>query len=166
MTRTYDRDTKHYDRVVLDHLVAVGQAQYYPAQGGIYVIKTEDGTVAVRQHQIIEINTPLVTPVAVEVDDVVEVRVPSPMDGYSGKECYDGEDTGPGGVVYDSMLILAEEFVSRCQPGTDPLAIVREMLDDVEGEVEAGVREAVDAARRPSRGRLSQSQDDLIQHFS
>ena len=104
--------------------------------------------------------------------DVVEVRVPSPMDGYHGQECYDGEDTGPGGVVYDSMLELAQEFVARCQPGTDPLRVVRDMLDDYEGEVEAGVREAVAGARQgvsapnkgeSQRGYLSPArEDDLL----
>jgi hypothetical protein len=169
VTRIYDRETKHYDRAVLTHLVETGQAQYYPAQGGIYVVKTESGTVAVRAHQVIDL------PVTAVVADVVEVRVPSPMDGYHGQECYDGEDTGPGGVVYDSMLELAQEFVARCQPGTDPLRVVRDMLDDYEGEVEAGVREAVAGARQgvsapnkgePQRGYLSPArEDDLLRQF-
>lgn len=161
MTRIYDRDTKHYDRAVLTHLVETGQAQYYPAQGGIYVIKTEDGTVAVRPHQIID------RPVPVVVEDVVEVRVPSPMDGYSGQECYDGEDTGPGGVVYDSMLALAEQWVALCSTDkdADPLMVVRQMLDDYEGEVEQAVREQI-AGATPRRGFLTEAQeDDLLRKF-
>lgn len=166
MTRTYAREAKHYDRAVLTHLVETGQAQYYPAQGGIYVIKIEDGTVAVRQHQIID------RPVPVVVTDVVEVRVPSPMDGYSGKECYDGEDTGPGGVVYDSMLALAEQWVALCSTDkdADPLMVVRQMLDDYEGEVEQAVREQIAGATAPARrvrrsGLTAAEEQELLQHF-
>lgn len=70
MTRTYARDTKHYDRKVLAHLVETGQATFFDGPG-IYVIKTEDGTVAVRPHQIVD--SGLTVPVTVEVTDVVEV---------------------------------------------------------------------------------------------
>lgn len=76
MPRTYARETKHYDRAVLTHLVDTGEARYYPAQGGIWVIKTEDGTVAVRAHQVIDIPAPV--KVEVEVEDVVEIPAPPP----------------------------------------------------------------------------------------
>ena len=51
MTRTHERETKHYDFKVLSHLVAAGEATYYEGPG-IFVIKTEDGTVAVRPNQV------------------------------------------------------------------------------------------------------------------
>lgn len=167
MTRIYDRDTKHFDRAVIEHLVATGQATFF-AGANAYVVKTEDGTFAVRPHQIVD--TGLTVPVAAVVTDVVEVRAPSPMDGYSGQECYDGEDTGPGGVVYDSMLALAQEWVARCSDdkNADPLVTVRRMLDDYEGEVEQAVREQVAGARaaaRPRRGALSADQEDLLRNF-
>lgn len=167
MTRTYDRDTKHYDRVVIEHLVATGQATFYPGANA-YVVKTEDGTFAVRSHQIVD--TGLTVPVAAVVTDVVEVRTPSPMDGYSGQECYDGEDTGPGGVVYDSMLALAQRWIALCgdNKDADPLVLVRRMLDDVEGETEQAVREQIAAAKapaRPRRGALSADQEDLLRNF-
>lgn len=57
MTRTYDREGKHYDFAVLTHLVETGEATFYDGPG-IYVIKTEDGTVAVRPHQVIFTATP------------------------------------------------------------------------------------------------------------
>lgn len=160
MTRIYARETKHYDRAVLTHLVETGQASFFDGPG-IYVIKTEDGTVAVRPHQIIDLPAPAV------VEDVVEVRVPSPMDGYCGQEQYDGEDTGPGGVVYDSMLALAEEWIAVCgtDKNGDPLVIVRQMLDDHEGEVEAAVREQIAEAKAPKRGRLTPEQQDVLRSF-
>ena len=57
MTRTYDRDGKHYDFALLTHLVEIGEATFYDGPS-IYVIKTEDGTVAVRPHQVIFTSTP------------------------------------------------------------------------------------------------------------
>jgi hypothetical protein len=68
----YERDGKHYDIAVLTHLVEKGEATFYDGPG-IYVIKTEDGTVAVRPHQVISI------PVAVTLTDVVEFTAP-PVD--------------------------------------------------------------------------------------
>lgn len=59
MSRTYDRDTKHYDRAVLNHLVEIGEASFFET-AGVYVVKTEDGTFAVRPHQIVEIAAPVV----------------------------------------------------------------------------------------------------------
>lgn len=166
-TTRYSRETKHYDRKVLTHLVETGQGRFYPVQGGIYVIKTEDGTVAVRPHQVIDL------PVTRVVEDVVEVRVVSPMDGYHGQERYDGEDVGPGGVVYDSLLALAERRVALGGVDSDPLVLVRQMLDDESGDLEREVRAEVEpgtAKSRPSaRGRsrvMSPSEeDDLLAHF-
>lgn len=157
MARTYERETKHYDRVVLDHLVATGQATFFAA-ANTYVVKTEDGTFAVRPHQIVE------TPVVIK--DVVEIRVPSPMDGYCGQEQYDGEDTGPGGVVYDAMLALAEEWIStEGMPGTDPLILVRKMLDDPQWE--ADIRAQVENGRRfTKRSWVSaDEQDEILGYF-
>lgn len=57
MSRTYERDTKHYDFAVLTHLVETGQATFFEGPG-IFVVKTEDGTVAVRPHQVIFTATP------------------------------------------------------------------------------------------------------------
>ena len=56
MSRTYDRDTKHYHRAVIDHLVETGEATYFEA-ADVYVIKSDEGTFAVRSHQIIDIET-------------------------------------------------------------------------------------------------------------
>lgn len=90
MARVYDRQTRHYSRATIDHLVETGQARYYPAQGGIYVIKTESGTVAVRSHQII--NLPPVTAVveSVEVfpsqDTPPAVAAPATTSWVSGDE--------------------------------------------------------------------------------
>ena len=160
MTRSYDRDAKHYDRTVLTHLVETGQATFFAA-ANVYVVKTEEGTVAVRPHQIVEITTSLVS-------QPVEDRVASPMDGYHGQEQYDGEDTGPGGVVYDGLLELAEEFLAVLgDTGTDPLSVVRRMLDDYEGECEQAVREQVADARRGAarparRGFLTEAQEDNL----
>lgn len=158
MTRTYARDAKHYDRTVLTHLVETGQATFFAA-ANVYVIKTEDGTVAVRPHQIVEITTALVS-------QPVQERVASPMDGYSGQECYDGEDTGPGGVVYDALLALAEEYVAVLGSDTDPLVVVRRMLDDEAGEVEHAIREQVADARPTRRGFLTEArEEDLLGKF-
>lgn len=130
MTRSYDRESKHYDFRVLTHLVETGQATFYEGPG-IYVLKTEDGTVAVRPHQVIF--TPDQAPFTLTV---VEEKVPSPMDGYSCKEQYDLEDAGPGGVVYDGALDLAERFLALDgnKGGVDPLIIVRRILDDETGD--------------------------------
>ena len=163
MSRSYARDAKHYDRSILNHLVETGQATFFAAPG-VYVVKTEDGTVAVRPHQIIEITTPVVT-------QPVEVRVPSPMDGYHGQEQYDGEDTGPGGVVYDGLLALAQEYIAQFGMDVDPLVYVRRMLDDEDGEYRLALREQIEDARRfdtpePQRGYLSARQeDDLLRKF-
>lgn len=168
MTRTYARETKHFDRTVIAHLVETGQATFFPG-ADVYVVKTEEGTVAVRPHQIIEITTPLVT-------QPVEVRVASPMDGYQAKENYDGEDTGPGGVVYDDALELAEAWVALGMRHVDPLKIVRDILDDEDGEYAVSLREAIEDARQAARpaprrqvrrsGMTSDEERDLLMNFS
>ncbi len=73
MSRTYDRDTKHYDFAVLTHLVETGEATFYEGPG-IFVIKTEDGTVAVRPNQVIFTATP--APFTI-VEPVAEVQAPA-----------------------------------------------------------------------------------------
>lgn len=159
MTRIYDRETKHYDFKVLTHLVETGQATFFEGPS-IYVIKTEDGTVAVRPEQVI------FTPDPAPFTLVVEEKVASPMDGYSGQEKYDGEDTGPGGVVYDAMLALAEEWIStEGDPGTDPLILVRKMLDDPQWE--ADIRAQVENGRRfTKRSWVSaDEQDEILGYF-
>lgn len=50
----YEREGKHYDRAVLRHLVATGQARHYPGPD-VYVVTTEDGTFGVRPHQVIDL---------------------------------------------------------------------------------------------------------------
>lgn len=164
MARSYDRETKHYDFKVLTHLVETGQATFFDGPG-IYVIKTEDGTVAVRPHQVIF--TPDPAPFTV----VVEEKVPSPMDGYSGQEKYDGEDVGPGGVVYDSMLELAERWIAtEGVPGMDPLYLVRRMLDDeryeatIRDQVANGQRVTERAAARRACS-LGDEAEELLRHF-
>lgn len=154
MTRTYDRDAKHYDRTVLTHLVETGQATFFAA-ANVYVVKTEDGTVAVRPHQIIEITTPVVT-------QPVEVEAASPMNGYHGQEQYDGEDIGPHGVVFQGLLVLAQDYVAALGLDTDPLVFVRRMLDDEAGEVEHAIREQVADARPARRGFLTEAQEDNL----
>lgn len=72
MARSYDRETKHYDFKVLTHLVETGQATFFDGPG-IYVIKTEDGTVAVRPHQVFF--TPDPAPFTIVEADEVEARV-------------------------------------------------------------------------------------------
>ena len=183
MTRRYDRETKHYFRDVLTHLVETGQGTFYP-NPGVYVIKTEDGTVAVRPHQIIDRNRyrpvdmstfdpRVLIPFGAEGDVTITVTAPeaptgSPMDGYHGQERYDGEDTGPGGVVYDGAMRLAEEAVATFGGG-DPLAYVRRILDDEDGEYAWSLREAIEdhqrSAARPSRLRRFQEQEELLRHF-
>lgn len=170
MTRSYERDAKHYDFAVLTHLVETGQASFFDGPG-IFVVKTENGTVAVRPHQVIFTATP--APFKI----VEEVRVPSPMDGYHGQECYDGEDTGPGGVVYDGALKLALEAVECFGRNSDPLVYVRRILDDEDGEYTLSLRESIDDRRRfgpsklfaeeePQRGYLTTHQeDDLLRKF-
>lgn len=157
MTRTYDRETKHYDFALLSHLVETGQATFFDGPS-IYVIKTEDGTVAVRPHQVIFTATP--APFTIVV---------SPMDGYHGQEKYDGEDTGPGGVVYDSMLDLAGKYLGDNLEGTDPLAIVRRMLDDESFEKMVIDEVTGGTAKKPRRrnGWVSANEaDELLAHFS
>lgn len=164
MTRTYDRETKTYDFAELSLLMEAGQAMYYEGPS-IWVIKTAEGTVAVRPHQVTFTASPA----------PFEIKIVSPMDGYHGQEKYDGEDTGPGGVVYDSMLQLAEEWIAACSPisDIDPLTLVRRMLDDEEGEYELAIREQLDDARRavaaPKRrnGWVSATEaNELVAHFS
>jgi hypothetical protein len=89
MSRTYERDTKHYDFAVLTHLVETGQATFFEGPG-IFVIKTEDGTVAVRPHQVIFTATPapfdIVVP-AEEPEAVVADPSSAPRNGwYSASE--------------------------------------------------------------------------------
>lgn len=71
MSRTYDRDGKHYDFALLTHLVEIGEATFYEGPS-IFVIKTEDGTVAVRPHQVFMRSTPApFTIVVPDEDDTV-----------------------------------------------------------------------------------------------
>lgn len=166
----YDRETKHYDRNVLAAMVAAGEATYFTAPD-IYVVKTEEGTFAVRPHQIID--TALITVLNSDryqpITDVDVITAPSPMDGYCGKEQYDGEDTGPGGVVYDSALALAEEAVAIF--GGDPQGFLRRILDDEDGEYVWGLRESMEdhvRAGRPVQPKLARrraEQGDLLKHF-
>lgn len=165
MARIYSRDEKHYDFKLLSHLVETGQATFFEGPA-IYVIKTEDGTVAVRPHQVI------FTPDPAPFTLVIEEKVASPMDGYFGQERYDGEDTGPGGVVYDSMLAIAEKFLGANPEGIDPLVIVRKMLDD-EGYADLITNEAngvpvspVDQSQRAATSWVSASeQDEILGYF-
>lgn len=159
MARTYERNEKHYDFKLLTHLVETGQAKFYEGPG-IYVLKTEDGTVAVRPHQV------FFTPDPAPFTLVVEERVASPMDGYFGKEEFDGEDTGPGGVVYDSALALAEQVLARRgDTTTDPLSLVRRMLDD--RSCESQLREELDnTPQKASTSWVSASeQDEILGYF-
>lgn len=57
MSRSYEREGKHYDFALLSHLVETGQATFFEGPS-IFVIKTEDGTVAVRPHQVLFTPTP------------------------------------------------------------------------------------------------------------
>lgn len=167
----YDRETKHYDRNVLAAMVADGAATYFEA-ADVYVVKTEEGTFAVRPHQIID--TALITVLTSDryqpITDVEVITAPSPMDGYSGQEQYDGEDTGPGGVVYDSMLAIAEKFLGDNPEGIDPLEIVRRMLDNesyaqlITDEANGIPITPCDQSRR-AFARRQNEQDDLLKHF-
>lgn len=159
MSRTYDRETKTYDFALLTQLVETGQATFFDGPG-IYVIKTEDGTVAVRPHQVTFTATP--APFTL----IVEETVVSPMDGYSAKEDYDGEDTGPGGVVYDSALALAERVLARRGSSTDPLILVRRILDDrsYERELRAELEQSTDRPARSARYATTEAQE-LLNHF-
>lgn len=93
MSRTYERDGKHYDFALLTHLVEIGEATFYEGPS-IFVIKTEDGTVAVRPHQVIFTSTPapftIVVPDEDEADGepevVAEVEVPRGPGGLSASE--------------------------------------------------------------------------------
>jgi hypothetical protein len=75
MTRIYERETKHYDFAVLTHLVETGQATFFEGPG-IFVVKTEDGTVAVRPHQVIFTATPAPFDIVVPDEPVAEVEIP------------------------------------------------------------------------------------------
>ena len=68
MARNYERDGKHYDFAVLTHLVETGEATFFDGPG-IYVLKTEDGTVAVRPHQVVFASTPAPLTIT-EVDEI------------------------------------------------------------------------------------------------
>lgn len=76
MSRTYERETKHYDFSLLTHLVETGQATFFEGPS-IYVIKTEDGTVAVRPHQVIFTATP--APFEIVVADETVSEDPTPV---------------------------------------------------------------------------------------
>ena len=96
---------------------------------------------------------------------IAEEKITSPMDGYHGQERYDGEDTGPGGVVYDSMLELAEAWIAtEGVPGMDPLYLVRRMLDD--SQYEADIRAQAENGRRVTRTcRRAAEAKELLEHF-
>lgn len=160
MTRTYDRQAKTYDFDVLTRLVEAGQGTFFEGPG-IFVIKTENGTVAVRPEQVTFTPSPL--------------RILSPMDGYHGQEQYDGEDTGPGGVVYDSALALAEKWIAVVgkDKNADPLVLVRRILDDEDREYELALQEDIDdtlraqAAPKRRNGWVSADEaDELLSHFT
>ena len=160
MTRSYDRDAKTYDFDVLTRLVEAGQATFFDGPG-IFVLKTETGTVAVRPHQVTFTPTP------------IHITYVSPMDGYSCKEQYDLEDAGPGGVVYDSALALAEKWIAVCGKDIDPLVIVRRILDDEDRKYELDLQEDIDdtlrAGSAPKRrnGWVSATEaEELLNHFS
>ena len=76
MSRTYERDGKHYDFALLSHLLEIGEATFFEGPS-IFVIKTEDGIVAVRPHQVFFRPTPapftIVVPDEDEADGEPEV---------------------------------------------------------------------------------------------
>jgi hypothetical protein len=164
MTRSYERDGKHYDFAVLTHLVETGEATFYEGPS-IYVIKTEDGTVAVRPHQVIFTSTPA----PFTLTQVEEIAAPSPMDGYYGQERYDGEDIGPHGVVFQGAQELAVKFLGDNPDGIDPLEIVRRILDDQTGEYTRFLQNEIDGtaplARRSSSWVSADEEDEILKHF-
>lgn len=74
MTRIYDRETVTWRLEDLQALVAAGQAEYFPGGGGIYVVKSDQGTFAVRSHQI-EVPERVVVKAAVAQVDQEAVEV-------------------------------------------------------------------------------------------
>jgi hypothetical protein len=165
MTRIYDRETKHYDFALLSHLVETGQATFFEGPA-IYVIKTEDGTVAVRPHQVIFTATPA----------PFEIVVVSPMDGYQSQERFDGEDVGPHGVVFQGALDIAEKFLALDgnPTGIDPLEIVRRILDDetdgylrlIKNQIAGIPVPPCDQSRRRTGWVSGTEADELVAHFS
>jgi hypothetical protein len=93
MSRTYERDGKHYDFALLTHLVEIGEATFFEGPS-IFVIKTEDGTVAVRPHQVFFRPTPAPFTVVVPDEDeadgepevVAEVEVARGPGGLSAAD--------------------------------------------------------------------------------
>lgn len=157
----YDREDARYDIDLLQMMVTEGLGTYFPA-ADTYVIKVDGRSLAVRSHQVITRAEKAVTmPVIV----IAEEKVASPMDGYYGQERYDGEDTGPGGVVYDSMLELAQSWIAtEGIPGMDPLYLVRQMLDDP--QYEADIRAQAENGRRVTRTcRRAAEAKELLKHF-
>jgi hypothetical protein len=80
-----------------------------------------------------KISGPVALPLASELKGV------DAMAGYSAREEYDGEDVGPGGVVYDSALALAEQWVATF--GGDVATNMRHILEDTDGERALSMRE-------------------------
>lgn len=157
--RTYERETLTFSLEALQALVAEGKAQYFPAQGGIWVIPNGGGKIAVRRHQVVD--------EAPAVPAVVD-----PMAGYQAKEMYDLEDTGPGGVVYDSALKMAEDYLAATGDNdTDPLVIVRRILDDEGNGYWEALGEQIAALRNPPARKVGRSgmtareEEDLLSHF-
>ena len=147
MTRTYARNELTWDLDDVLALVEAGQAKAFPSPAGTnYVVKIDGSSFAIRAHQIVNLPA-LDLPDPEDLSYLREVIAEpvTPMTGYQGKEIYDGEDGGPGGVVYDSALELATSYLRVIKDRrTDPLLIVRNILDDEEGEYAHSLRETVE----------------------
>lgn len=106
MSRTYDRDAKHYDFALLTHLVETGQGSFFEGPG-IYVIKTEDGTVAVRPHQVIFTATPA------PFDIVVSERYQPVTNDQVAEALADQPDLGDAVVEHVGTIAPAETNAPR-----------------------------------------------------
>jgi hypothetical protein len=101
MSRTYERDGKHYDFALLTHLVEIGEATFYDGPS-IFVIKTEDGTVAVRPHQVIFTSTPAPFTIVAPDEDVADGEPEVVADVEVGR--------GPGGLSASERDDLLSHF--------------------------------------------------------
>jgi len=134
-TRVYNRQTVRWERADIEALVEAGRAQYFPGLPG-YVI---DKKIPVRNHQIDEDIF-----AAAPKTEVYVPAITGPMNGYSAQERYDGEDVGPHGVVYENALRIATEYLAAIKDrATDPLVIVRSILEDEEGEYTNSLNETI-----------------------
>lgn len=70
MTRTYSRNEATYDRKLIDMMVEAGMAKSFP--NGIFVVKTDDRSFAVRPHQIYEIAAEAMPVIVIEDDNAAE----------------------------------------------------------------------------------------------